>query len=368
MPPRAGHTRVRSVNTVVGSTLRRLVTAWCAAVVAAAVTSFAVVSSDDRSRTAVGLLFLEWFMLGGVAAAAQLRRRERPGSAVCPSAPSTGQLSRGFPRDFFFDRLVRAHRQVRILDTYSSLLADDDQRPRFLTGLRVAASQGEVQVILLDSESREVQQRAAATLDMPDGPRVYRQRIEANLRALYQLQTELRQAGLGNRFQVRLVDQVPALASYQCDDRMLATVRPLTRPAEQASQRWIRAESSEGRFIMAMFARLWEDATRLEDRLFCHIRCSSEESHPAPFVRLADGEAAYLSLDPYTAPHVVGHEVAVAGLPDGQGRRGEAHWIATALDVAEDSKEWEKAAVALYEKYRDLENAGQVVRLEATAP
>lgn len=346
------------------TTGRLLRLSLCAAAATAAMASCAVLSSD-RSSTALGLLIVEWFALGGIAGFAVSNAWETPSSSL---PPSKTQLRRGFPSDFYLEVLSESQRKVRILDTYSTLLSDDRLRPEFLRQLRRAALRSDVQILLLDSEATIVGLRAAA-LEASDGEAAYRRDIEANLRALYQLEQELRTAGPDTRFQIRLIDRVPAVASYQCDDHLLLAIRPPTRRAEQTAQSWIRTNSEAGRFVAAMFKNLWEGAATLDERLFCHIRCPACGHHPARFITSGASQhrppSAYLSLDPVAAHHVLNRDVTISGLPNEEGTRADATWRISALDVADNSREWEEAAVALHDKYRDIEGDGQLVRLVA---
>ncbi|WP_370351721.1 hypothetical protein [Catenulispora sp. EB89] len=240
-------------------------------------------------------------------------------------APSRAGFRR-FPADFVLDRLKMVTAEVRILDTYSALLADQTRRSAVIAGLQhIVRSGGDVQIILLDAESWVVDQRSEVLMLRDHlSVQLYRQRLQDNLRELYLLQRSLSPDQRG-RFKVRLIDSVPGVTCYQLDNRILTTFTPLALCADDAPQSWVTTGSAVGRFVKEAFNDLWEHGADLQEMLFCNWSPSADRNSPcwrAPYVRLDGSGAQYMAIrDPDTAQLVSSRDVIVADLPMDDGTR-----------------------------------------------
>lgn len=315
-------------------------------------------------RTAVtpsSLLMTVMFSLLLIALVAATRAAHHGrGTRVSPPLPALSSQAQGFgrfPADYFLEQLRFARHRVRILDTYTALLADQDRRGAALDRLRaVVNAGGNVQILLLDAESDTVGQRTRALEDTLN-PRVYRHRLQDNLRELYLLTNELQNCVSG-RLQVKLIDSLPPITCYQCDDRILTTFVPLALPTDDAPQSLVPARGSTGQFVDRVFDNLWNHGDTLEDRMFCTLNVGAGYPSPkttrARYVALDGSDTRYLAVvDPELARAASVLDVIEADLPDEEGTRAPRLYRPRAID--EDPLLFEALSIAIYLKYGNVE-------------
>jgi hypothetical protein len=336
---------------------------WSAATASAAAVSASTVAQvpDGYVAPAVPVLLAAWWFLLYIVAVrlvreAAVRRKQHDRQSRSPATPvalpvpvaGQGQFPT-FPSVFYLDRLREVKHKARILDTYSNLLADPAPASRraLVDALRsIALAGADVEIVLLDAEASVIGLRVEA-LGGGASSTAYRECIEDNLRELYVLGEELRHSGALGAFRVKLIDSLPGITCYQCDEYILTTFYPLIRRADQTPQSWVSADSRAGRFVSETFEKLWQRGGDLADLLFCEMRFGvadgvSEPVRPrTPFITLdsaqgGGGSSVYLSItDPEIAELTTSREFEVRGLPDEAGIRQPMLCRARAVDDEE---------------------------------
>lgn len=162
----------------------------------------------------------------------------------------------------FLGNAGRATSVIRILDTYSNLLAEPYAQ-RFETMVREAVARGvSIRVLLINPTTLAAEQRDLE-LGRADelGPM-----LERNLETVARLHRAFEQAGgprgLGTAadFQVRLYSSGPDITMYRWDDRALVSFYPVGKLSGRAEQLEVTVDSALGSFVNNRFQAVWHAA------------------------------------------------------------------------------------------------------------
>lgn len=153
---------------------------------------------------------------------------------------------------WYVDQVAGATSNVRIMDTYSTLLNGPDTASFFEAIELALERQAVVQILLLDPDSSAARQRAHE-LDDPD---VYRE-IMRNLRVLYEFRNKAGPTSHGRDVNVRMYTASPAITLYRCDEKALVSFFPVGKISSQGAQLEIIADSPLGAFVNERFNSLW---------------------------------------------------------------------------------------------------------------
>jgi hypothetical protein len=162
----------------------------------------------------------------------------------------------------FLANAGRATGVIRILDTYSNLLAEPYAQ-RFEAMVREAVARGvSIRVLLINPTTMAAEQRDLE-LGLADelGPM-----LEHNLETVARLHRAFEQAG-GPRglstaadFQVRLYSSGPDVTMYRWDDRALVSFYPVGKLSGRAAQLEVTVDSPLGAFVNNRFQAVWHAA------------------------------------------------------------------------------------------------------------
>lgn len=162
----------------------------------------------------------------------------------------------------FLGHAGRATSVIRILDTYSNLLAEPYAQ-RFEAMVREAVARGvSIRVLLINPTTLAAEQRDLE-LGRADelGPM-----LERNLETVARLHRAFEQAGgprgLGTAadFQVRLYSSGPDITMYRWDDRALVSFYPVGKLSGRAEQLEVTVDSALGSFVNNRFQAVWHAA------------------------------------------------------------------------------------------------------------
>lgn len=162
--------------------------------------------------------------------------------------------------EWYTDRVFGARSTVRILHTFSRLLAPPYDR-RFLRAAHgLLRRDGRVRILLLDPDSPAADQRTAELGGQDDVGLETRR----NLRILDAFRRNLPD-GLRQRFEIRLYHAAPSVQIYQWDDRLLASFLPLGRRSGDSAQLEVSVESPLGDFVAERFDELWQQGKPIDE-------------------------------------------------------------------------------------------------------
>ncbi|WP_194896748.1 hypothetical protein [Catenulispora pinisilvae] len=162
----------------------------------------------------------------------------------------------------FLANAARANSVIRILDTYSNLLAEP-HAARFEAMVRQAVARGvSIRVLLINPTTMAAEQRDLE-LGRADelGPM-----LERNLETITRLHRSFEQEGgpraLGSAadFQVRLYSSGPDVTMYRWDDRALVSFYPVGKLSGRAEQLEVMVDSPLGSFVNNRFQAVWHAA------------------------------------------------------------------------------------------------------------
>lgn len=303
-----------------------------AGAVALGTAAFTVVT-DQRgmwSPASAGLALLLWSVVLLIAA----RIGSRTFLAGAEPEPESGSEFNGFPTDDYLRWLERAEHVVRIQDSFTDVLADERHRDRVLSAFRrlIEDRGGDVEIVLLETQSSEIGPRAEALGDALQAPR-YEERVETNLRVLYQFRKSLSDMGR-ERFRVRLISFLPGVTCYQIDDRVLTTVFPFHRRADEAPQSWVAEDSRIGRIVGETFRYFRDSVGKDFDERMLLAMDLGGDSRPLRYVGPDRDDAVYVvTTDPSVTGYATeGHPVDVV-LPDEDGDRTRQRYRARLVDA-----------------------------------
>lgn len=192
----------------------------------------------------------------------------------------------------FLDDAARATSVVRILDTYSHLLAEPHAE-RFETVVCDALARGvSVRVLLINPTTLAAEQRE---LELGHADEL-RPMLERNLETVARIHRAFEQDG-GPRgrggaadFQVRLYSSGPDVTMYRWDDRALVSFYPVGKLSGRSTQLEVTVDTPLGSFVNDRFQAVWHAAapyqaltpvTVADDRI--------ERTYLVRFVDLEDG-------------------------------------------------------------------------------
>jgi len=162
----------------------------------------------------------------------------------------------------FMDNAARATGVVRILDTYSNLLAEPHAQ-RFENVVREALNRGvSVRVLLINpttlaAEQRDLELGRAEEL----GPMLQR-----NLETVARIHRSFEQEGgphgrgASADFQVRLYSSGPDVTMYRWDDRALVSFYPVGKLSGRSTQLEVTIDTPLGAFVNNRFQAVWHAA------------------------------------------------------------------------------------------------------------
>ncbi|SNQ46967.1 DNA-binding transcriptional activator of the SARP family [Frankia canadensis] len=253
-------------------------------------------------------------------AATLLRQRRSPELAAVErrlSAPVTagatqftgGRLLGAFDPAYFITRVAASRRSVRLLNTWTDLVAAE-HRDAFADAVLTAIDAGAiVQILLLDPDSAAAAARSADLAHRVD----VAARIRANLLVLGGLRERLEPV-LRPRLAVRLYGEQPLTTYHRWDSGALVSSFPVGFSSAATTQHEATVSSTLVQFVEQHFERLWspQGSIALDDYLRVELRISPADAGGlvlgCEYVR-RDG-VVYVACPPLT-------ELLARGGPDG---------------------------------------------------
>lgn len=238
----------------------------------------------------------------------------------------------------FLSDADRATSVIRILDTYSNLLAEPYAQ-RFETMVREAVARGvSIRVLLINPTTLAAEQRDLE-LGRADelGPM-----LERNLETVARLHRAFEQAGgprgLGTAadFQVRLYSSGPDITMYRWDDRALVSFYPVGKLSGRAEQLEVTVDSALGSFVNNRFQAVWHAAAPHQALTPITVADDNiERTYLVRFVDLADGRRFVASrrVERFLR-RAVGEVVAANGGRDYRLEAADRHQVGALLDTA----------------------------------
>ncbi|MEY9933016.1 hypothetical protein ABH926_007669 [Catenulispora sp. GP43] len=238
----------------------------------------------------------------------------------------------------FLDDAGRATSVIRILDTYSNLLAEPYAQ-RFETMVRAAVARGvSIRVLLINPTTLAAEQRDLE-LGRADelGPM-----LERNLETVARLHRAFEQAGgprgLGTAadFQVRLYSSGPDITMYRWDDRALVSFYPVGKLSGRAEQLEVTVDSALGSFVNNRFQAVWHAAAPHQALTPVTVTDDNiERTYLVRFVDLADGRRFVASrrVERFLR-RAVGEVVAANGGRDFRLEAADRAQVGAVLDAA----------------------------------
>jgi hypothetical protein len=154
-------------------------------------------------------------------------------------------------------KVENSSHQVRILETWTTLVNNDVYYQPFVAAVVRAANRGATIYILLihpDSEgARQRERQLKGVIDV-------RGQIRRSLARLYTQQSEGAFRDLKDSLQVRIYNALPPAIIYACDGTCYATLFPIDRITSQRPNLEVNMASRFGGFIEEKFRELWQGA------------------------------------------------------------------------------------------------------------
>ena len=238
----------------------------------------------------------------------------------------------------FLGNAGRATSVIRILDTYSNLLAEPYAQ-RFETMVREAVARGvSIRVLLINPTTLAAEQRDLE-LGRADelGPM-----LERNLETVARLHRAFEQAGgprgLGTAadFQVRLYSSGPDITMYRWDDRALVSFYPVGKLSGRAEQLEVTVDSALGSFVNNRFQAVWHAAAPHQALTPVTVADNNiERTYLVRFVDLDDGRRFVASRRVERFMRRAGGEITAAnGGRDYRLEAADRHQVGPVLDAA----------------------------------
>ncbi len=176
------------------------------------------------------------------------------------------------PTDQILQRISRAERSVRILDTSSILIGQDGDEAGAEAFVRAALESLErgatIKILLLAPTTSAARARAKEIRDTH-----FDQMVERNIQRLRYLASLLPSRGIDpDRLRVRLYDQLPEISVHQLDDRVLVGFLPYRRRSSMTSQLETERHSELGVYAVGQFEQLWNRARPLDGLRYIILR------------------------------------------------------------------------------------------------
>lgn len=159
-----------------------------------------------------------------------------------------------FPVDDFSGWLRQARRRIRVLNTWSHVIARHDHLLAQALGRGVA-----LQILLLDPSSTFAKQRS---LDLHLDDEEVPQNIRANIRQLATLYPEL--DGARSSLELRLYNVLPSFSIHCVDDQALIGFFPHAARTTSFPLLEIHIDAPFGQYIDAEFEQIWKSATPVD--------------------------------------------------------------------------------------------------------
>jgi hypothetical protein len=212
------------------------------------------------------------------------RRREPAFYQMWPAASQPAPRGRTLdfdrlPTQQILERLARAERSVRILDTSSNLVGvdrDEVAAQAFVRAALEAMGNGAtIRILLLAPTTSAARARAREIRDEH-----FDLMVERNIDRLRHLARELPARGIEpDRLRVRLYDQLPEISMHQTDDRVMVGFLPYRRRSSLTSQLETERHSELGVYAVGQFERLWNRARPLEGLRYVTLRMTVAAMH-----------------------------------------------------------------------------------------
>ncbi|MCK9928536.1 NB-ARC domain-containing protein [Frankia sp. Mgl5] len=205
---------------------------------------------------------------GSTELAAAESRLARPASTA-PTQFASGRLLGDFDPAYFIGRVATSRRSVRLLNTWTDLLAPAHVEA-FAEALLTAVDAGAmVQILLLDPDSPPAAGRAEDLLHSIDVPNV----IRANLRVLDTVRARLVPA-LRPRLSVRIYGDQPLTTYHRWDSGALISTFPFGHSSAATTQHEAAISSTLVQFVEQHFEKIWhpDRSVSLDDYLRVPLR------------------------------------------------------------------------------------------------
>jgi hypothetical protein len=176
----------------------------------------------------------------------------------------------------FIEDVRKASDQVRILDTWTCLINEDEYRKDFEPALKEAIRNGaKVEILLIEPDSEGARQRAA---ELEDSGIDVIEEIRRCLRRFGRLQQEVEEeitnSGDGQKhLEIKLYNASPSIYLHWCDDQTYWSFFSVNKRADKTPQLEVPISAHLGRYLAHRFDELWEDDdTRPLDQYLQSVR------------------------------------------------------------------------------------------------
>ena len=166
---------------------------------------------------------------------------------------------------------------VRILETWTELLRDDNYKQRLSQAIfRCAEKNHEIEILLLNPENGDLVE--ARALDLQSISNDFssiniRKNVYINLQEIQKITQELKLSGNQNRLKVKFYNYIPSLAMYMCDPHLFVTFFRSGELTTMSQQLKLHIDSPVSEFINQRFDQIWRDpkTISLEDCLYVKL-------------------------------------------------------------------------------------------------
>ena len=176
----------------------------------------------------------------------------------------------------FIEDVRKASDQVRILDTWTCLINEDEYRKDFEPALKEAIRNGaKVEILLIEPDSEGARQRAAelggSGIDVIEEIRRCLRRFG---RLQQEVEEEITNSGDGQKhLEIKLYNASPSIYLHWCDDQTYWSFFSVNKRADKTPQLEVPISAQLGRYLAHRFDELWEDDdTRPLDQYLQSVR------------------------------------------------------------------------------------------------
>lgn len=163
------------------------------------------------------------------------------------------------PLDRFIQKIETAT-NIFILETFTSLVNDDQRFERFSKAVEQALSKGAtVKILLIHPDSEGARQRAEELSQAAKPVKDVAEQIQKTIARFYRLETELSNYVTQNRFIIKLYDAAPSIAMHAWDKKAYVSFFPVNQRSDEAPNLEVSLATVFGRYARSHFEGLWSD-------------------------------------------------------------------------------------------------------------
>jgi DNA-binding XRE family transcriptional regulator len=162
---------------------------------------------------------------------------------------------------------------IRILDTFTYLVNDDEIQKAFTQAIIAALEKAaEIQILLINPSSYGAKQRARelerASVPLKNAFHL----LEQTLARFYKLQSDLEEYEKNHKFAIKLYDASPSIALHRWDDQAYFSFFHMNQRSDNAPNLKIAMLDRMGRYISSRFDELWGHPTSIYLRSYMEVQ------------------------------------------------------------------------------------------------